>query len=213
MRVEAIMRALLVSPEYPNTFWNFKYALRFVAKRAVYPPLGLLTVAAMLPADWDLRLVDMTVEPLSDDDLRWADLVCISAMSIQTKSVREVIARCVALGKPMLAGGPLFTSTPDEFAEVDYLVLNEAEVTLPGFLADFQRGAAQHCYTTTEHAEMRDSPVPLWSLITPKHYASFVLQLSRGCPFDCEFCNITSMFGRVPRLKDTSQIIAELDAL
>lgn len=207
------MRALLVYPEYPNTFWNFTYALKFIGKRAANPPLGLLTVAAMLPADWELRLVDMNVTPLDDADLRWAELVCVSAMSIQTRSVRAVIERCNTLGVPILAGGPLFTSTPDEFADVDYLVLNEAEVTLPQFLADFRRGAARHCYASPEMANLRLTPVPRWDLIHPRHYAALSIQLSRGCPFDCEFCNITTLFGRVPRLKDTTQILAELDAL
>lgn len=207
------MRALLVYPEYPETFWNFKHALKFIARRAAHPPLGLLTVAAMLPSDWELRLVDMNVTPLSDDDLRWAELVCVSAMSIQTRSVRAVIARCHAIGVPMLAGGPLFTSTPDEFADVDYLVLNEAEITLPRFLTDFQQGTAQHCYRSTKLANLSITPIPRWDLIHPRHYATLSLQFSRGCPFDCEFCNITALFGRVPRMKDTAQIITELDTL
>lgn len=207
------MRALLVYPEYPETFWNFKHALRFIARRAAYPPLGLLTVAAMLPADWELRLVDMNVARLKDEDLRWAELVCVSAMSIQSASVRAVIARCQALGVPTMAGGPLFTSAPDDFAEVDYLVLNEAEVTLPQFLADFARGEARHCYTSTTLAELGATPIPRWDLLKARRYAAMSIQLSRGCPFDCEFCNITSLFGRVPRLKAAGQVLAELDAM
>ena len=207
------MRALLVYPQYPETFWNFKYALKFIARKAAYPPLGLLTVAAMFPAEWELRLVDMNVTALSEEDLHWAELVCISAMSIQTRSVHEVIARCKAAGVPMLAGGPLFTSTPDEFAEVDYLVLNEAELTLPSFLEDFARGEAKHCYASTELADLTTTPIPRWDLIESKHYAALSIQLSRGCPFDCEFCNITALFGRAPRLKATAQILAELELL
>jgi radical SAM superfamily enzyme YgiQ (UPF0313 family) len=207
------MRALLIYPEYPETFWNFKHALRFIAKRAPYPPLGLLTIAALFPADWELRLVDMNVTRLREEDLRWAELVCLSAMSIQADSVRAVMARCQAAGVPIVAGGPLFTSTPDDFAEVDYLVLNEAEVTLPRFLADFQRGQARHCYTDGELADLNTTPIPRWDLIRNRHYAAMNIQLSRGCPYDCEFCNITSLFGRVPRLKDTALVLAELDAL
>ncbi|HEY3418647.1 MAG TPA: DUF4070 domain-containing protein [Armatimonadota bacterium] len=207
------MKALLVYPEYPETFWSFKHALKFIAKRAVYPPLGLLTVAAMLPTDWEPRLIDMNVTPLRDEDLQWADIVLISAMSVQTPAVHEVIARSKACGKRIIAGGPLFTSLPDDFAEVDYLVLNEAEVTLPQFLHDFSHGHARHCYASTERADLRTTPIPRWELIKLRHYSSMNLQMSRGCPFDCEFCNITSLFGRTPRIKSTAQVLAELDRL
>lgn len=207
------MNALLVYPEYPETFWSFKHALRFVGKRAVYPPLGLLTVAAMLPSAWEPRLVDMNVTSLRDEDLQWADVILISAMSIQTKSVREVIARSKACGKCIIAGGPLFTSLPDDFADFDYLVLNEAEVTLPQFLHDFALGHARHCYTSTEHPDLNSTPIPRWDLIDSRRYTSMNLQMSRGCPFDCEFCNITSLFGRTPRIKSTAQVLGELDRL
>lgn len=207
------MHALLVYPECPDTFWSFKHALKFITQKAVYPPLGLLTVAAMLPEDWEPRLIDMNVTALRDEDLQWADIVLISAMSVQTRSAREVIGRCKALGKRIIAGGPLFTTSPDDFADVDYLVLNEAEVTLPLFLQDFAGGHARRLYTSTERADLRMTPIPRWELISPQHYASMNIQLSRGCPFDCEFCNITSLFGRVPRLKDPAQVLAELDRL
>ncbi len=207
------MKALLVYPNCPDTFWSFKHALKFIAKRAVYPPLGLLTVAAMLPDDWEPRLVDMNITPLRDEDLQWADVVLLSAMSVQTASVREVISRSHALQKPIIAGGPLFTSLPDDFADVEYLVLNEAEVTLPQFLHDFAGGQARHLYTSAEHADLRTTPQPRWALIDMARYASMNIQASRGCPFDCEFCNITALYGRIPRIKDTSQIIAELELL
>jgi len=212
-RLEAIMRALLVSPEYPETFWNFTHALRFIGKKAPHPPLGLLTVAAMLPAEWELRLVDMNVEPLRDEALRWADLVCISAMSVQSASVRAVMARGKAAGVPILAGGPLFTTAPDDFPAVDYLVLNEAEVTLPRFLEDFQHGRARPRYTDAAHADLAATPIPRWDLLRARAYAAMSVQLSRGCPFDCEFCNITSLYGRVPRVKDAARVTAELDAV
>ncbi len=207
------MKALLVYPEYPETFWSFKHALKFIGKKAVYPPLGLLTVAAMLPADWEPRLIDMNVTALRDEDLRWADVILISAMSIQTLSVHEVISRSKACGKLIIAGGPLFTSLPDDFADVDHLVLNEAEITLPQFLHDFTNGNAQHCYTTAEHADLSTTPIPRWELIERKQYTSMNLQMTRGCPFDCEFCNITSLFGRTPRIKHSAQLLAELDRL
>jgi radical SAM superfamily enzyme YgiQ (UPF0313 family) len=207
------MRVLLVYPEYPETFWNFRHALPFIAKKAVYPPLGLLTVAAMLPSEWELRVIDMNVTALREDDLRWAELVGVSASDIQLPSVREVIARCQALGRPILAGGSLFTAHPDEFAEIDYLVLNEAEVTLPQFLQDFRRGQARHIYTTTELADLHTTPIPRWDLISLAPYVAMNIQLSRGCPYDCEFCTITTLYGRIPRLKSREQILAELDVL
>jgi len=207
------MRALLIYPEYPETFWNFKYALKFIAKRATYPPLGLLTVAAMLPADWELKLIDMNVTALCDSDLHWADLVFISAMSIQQQSARAVIDRCRAQGITIVAGGPLFTAMPDEFTDVDHLVLNEAELTLPAFLRDLTSEHAGHLYAADGLADLGASPIPRWELVKMKQYAAMNIQLTRGCPYDCEFCNITALFGRAPRMKSTAQMIAELDYL
>ena len=207
------MKVLLVYPEYPETFWSFKYALKLIAKRASHPPLGLLTVAAMMPPDWELTLVDMNVERLADAQIGRAELVCISAMSVQQASVQAVIARCKAQGKTVMAGGPLFTGAPDDFPEVDYLVLNEAEITFPRFLADFQRGCAERRYATDEHADLSLTPIPRWDLIRPERYAAMSLQLSRGCPNDCDFCNVTALLGRKPRIKSTAQVLAELDRL
>ena len=130
------MKVLLVYPEYPLTFWSFDYALKFISKKAAYPPLGLITVAAMLPVDWEVRLVDMNVEKLLDSDLQWADYVMISAMLIQKESVHSVLQRCRSFEKKVVAGGPLFNGTPEQYLDlVDHLILNEAEITLPLFLA------------------------------------------------------------------------------
>jgi len=207
------MKVLLVYPKYPDTFWSFSYALKFISKKAVYPPLGLLTVAAMLPSVWEKKLVDMNVRSLSDKDLLWADYVLLSAMSIQRESVKAVLDRCRDLGVRVVAGGPLFTNDPEEFPDIDHLVLNEAEITLPSFLADLQTAQPGHLYTSAARADVTTTPMPLWELIEMKHYASMNIQYSRGCPFDCDFCNITVLFGRVPRTKAAVQVIAELESL
>ncbi len=207
------MNVLLLYPEFPPTFWSFKHALKFIRKRASLPPLGLLTVAALLPRDWKLRLVDLNVRALTQRDLAWADLACVSAMIAQRDSAEQVIARCRAAGKRVVAGGPLFTSAPGEFSHVDHLVLNEAELTLPEFLRDFERGCARPVYSTTQYADMRESPVPRWDLAEVRRYGSMSLQYSRGCPFDCEFCDVTAQFGHAPRTKTATQVIAELEAL
>ena len=130
------MKALFIYPSIPDTFWSFKHIMKFIRKKAAHVPLGLMTVASMFPRDWDLRLVDANVESLRDEVIRWADMVFIGAMIVQKESVREIVARCRALGKPIVGGGPLFTSCPEDFDDVDYLVLNEAEITLPLFLKD-----------------------------------------------------------------------------
>ncbi len=207
------MRALLLYPQFPDTFWSFKHALKFIRKRAALPPLGLLTIAPMLPPAWEKRLIDVNVRKLLDTDIAWADVVLVSAMVAQRPSAHELIARCKAAGKIVIAGGPLFSSEHADFPTVDHFVLGEAEVTLPEFLRDFEAGCARHLYSTTEFPGIRETPVPMWELADLKRYASMSIQFSRGCPFDCEFCNITSMFGHRPRTKTGAQIVAELDAL
>lgn len=207
------MNILLVYPAYPDTFWSFRYALKFISKKAGFPPLGLLTVAAMLPQEWNKKLVDLNVRSLKDEDLLWADYVFISAMSVQKESAQQIIRRCKSLGKKTVAGGPLFTSHYDEFSDVDHLVLNEAELTLPSFLRDLQNGVATHLYTSPAWADVTTTPIPAWNLLELKRYASMNIQYSRGCPYDCEFCDITVLYGRVPRTKTKEQIVSELDAL
>lgn len=207
------MKILLVYPHYPDTFWSFRYALKFIGRKASFPPLGLLTVAAMLPGEWEKRLVDMNVNQLADEDLAWADYVFISAMTIQQKSTQEVIARCRLLGVKTVAGGPLFTACHDDFPDVDHLVLGEAELTLPPFLADLRKGGARHLYVDDQWAELANTPIPLWDLIDVRNYAAMNIQYCRGCPFDCEFCDITALFGRRPRSKTREQLLAELDSL
>ncbi|HSB66963.1 MAG TPA: B12-binding domain-containing radical SAM protein [Anaerolineales bacterium] len=207
------MRILLVYPEFPDTFWSFKHALRFIRKKAASPPLGLLTVAAMLPAEWEKRLVDLNVTDLTSADMTWADYVFISAMIVQRDAARALIARCKDFGAKVVAGGPLFTMEHEQFPEVDHFVLNEAELTLPLFLEDLANGRAQHLYSTTEYPDILQTPTPLWQLVNLKNYDTFSIQFSRGCPFSCDFCNVTALLGHRPRTKTAAQIIAELDSL
>ena len=207
------MNILLVSPRFPETFWSFAHALRFIRRRASQPPLGLLTVAALLPTEWNKRLVDLNVGPLSDADLAWADYVFIGAMTVQRASTVDVIARCRAAGVPVVAGGPLFTMEHEQFEGVDHFVLDEAELTLPRFLADLARGTPQRVYRAGAYADLTTTPIPLWELIDMKQYASIGVQFCRGCPYDCDFCNVTALLGHRPRTKRVEQVIAELDRI
>jgi radical SAM superfamily enzyme YgiQ (UPF0313 family) len=207
------MKILMVYPQFPITFWSFKHALKFVSKKSSYPPLGLLTVAAMLPAAWEKKLVDMNMTRLADEDITWADYVFISAMVIQKESVKEVIRRCRELGAKTVAGGPLFTMEPDDYPTVDHLVLGEAEAILSEFLTDLTGGCAHRLYKSQATPDVCTTPLPLWSLIKMKHYSAMSIQYSRGCPFNCEFCDIVLLNGHRPRTKSKAQVIAELNAL
>lgn len=206
------MKILLIYPEFPDTFWSFRHALKFIRKKAIYPPLGLLTVAAMLPSEWRKRLVDVNVMRLTEEDLAWADYVFISSMIVQRESANKVIKKCKEAGVKIVAGGPLFTSEHEQFKDVDHFILNEAEQTLPPFLTDMVNGSAKRVYTTTQFPDIRKSPTPLWELADMNKYASMNIQYSRGCPYQCEFCNVTALFGRHTRIKTAEQIIAELDS-
>jgi radical SAM superfamily enzyme YgiQ (UPF0313 family) len=167
----------------------------------------------MLPPEWEKRLIDLNVTKLAARDLEWADAAFVSAMLVQREAAREVISRCRQGGLTVIAGGPLFTSEYAQFDEVDHFVLNEGELTLPPFLADLAQGRAGRVYATSEFADIGKSPVPSWELLEMKRYAAMSLQYSRGCPFHCEFCNVTALFGHRPRTKSTAQVLAELDGL
>ena len=207
------MNILLLYPKFPDTFWSYKHALSFVGKKASFPPLGLLTVAGMLPEEWNKKLVDLNVAELRESDLAWADYAFISGMSVQKQAARKLLTRCQKADLKVIAGGPLFTMDHEEFEGVEHFILNEAEITLPLFLDDFAKGRAERIYATEDFADMSQTPPPAWELADMKSYHGMVVQYSRGCPFNCDFCNITALLGRRVRTKSTRQIINALDSL
>jgi radical SAM superfamily enzyme YgiQ (UPF0313 family) len=212
--------ALLVYPEFPPSYWSYDYALEFIGKKSTMPPLGLLTVAGIFPADWSLRLVDMNVEPLTDAQLSWADIVFTSTMIVQQASFLEVVERCNRADVPVVAGGPHATSLREEIAElfpqgqgVSHFVLGEAEDVLADLLRDLRDGDARQVYRSEKWPDIATAPLPRFDLVDLQVYGSMALQFSRGCPYDCEFCDITTLYGRVPRTKSNEQVLAELDLL
>jgi radical SAM superfamily enzyme YgiQ (UPF0313 family) len=207
------MKILLVYPETPSTFWSFNNALSFVSKKSAEPPLGLITVASMLPESWEKRLIDANVSILSDKDLLWADFVFLSAMNVHIASVKDIIRRCNKIGTRIVAGGPLFTTQHKDFLGIDHFVLNEAEITLPHFLNDLAKGTPDYIYSTDKYPDLELAPMPAWELLDIKKYSALSLQYSRGCPYDCEFCSITMLNGRKPRTKGIEQFLSELDRI
>lgn len=207
------MKIVLVYPRVSETFWSFKHALRIARKKAAFPPLGALTVAAMLPRHWEKRLFDLNVRNLPDEDLLWADYVFISAMVAQKNSARQVVDRCRALGIKVVGGGPLFRVYPDDFIDLDHMVLGEAESIIPEFVNDMETGRPKRVYSASGFPDLDVVPVPLWDLINLNDYVAMSVQYSRGCPFNCEFCDVIVMNGRVPRVKSNEQVLAELEAL
>jgi radical SAM superfamily enzyme YgiQ (UPF0313 family) len=204
------MNILLLSPHYPDTYWSFRHALKFVSKKASNPPLGLLTLSSMLPLDWNRKLVDLNVHSLKDADILWADYVFIGAMSVQASSANEVIQRCKKLDAKIVGGGPLFTGDPESYLHLDHLVLNEAEICFPDFLKDLKNNKPKKMYRSSGYADMELSPPPDYSLIRASHYAQLSIQYSRGCPHSCEFCEITALLGHKVRVKSSDQILVEL---
>ncbi|MBN1475791.1 B12-binding domain-containing radical SAM protein [Candidatus Sumerlaeota bacterium] len=207
------MRILMVYPETPVTFWSLKYVLGLVCKRSAHPPLGLLTVAAMLPDDWEIKLIDMNVDRLIGDDIEWADYVMVSGMIIHRVSIHEIVARCHRLSTPVIAGGPVFATDHASFPDIHHFVLGEAEDLMPQLIEDMVRGTLKHTYSAPERPDITRVPIPRWDLIDLRHYLTMPIQFSRGCPFDCEFCDIVVMYGHLPRTKTTEQVVAEIDAL
>jgi len=208
------MNVLLIYPEFPESFWSLTYTIEICGRKSLLPPLGLLTVAAMLPGHWQKRVVDMNVQTLTDADIAWADVVFFSGMAVQRDSTRKTARRCKAAGKTTVGGGPLFTGEYALFNnEIDHFVLNEAEPTVAAFVADLEAGQLKRLYRSRQYADMTQSPCPLWNLIDLNNYFCACIQYTRGCPYDCEFCNVTALLGRKPRPKTTAQIIQELNAI
>jgi radical SAM superfamily enzyme YgiQ (UPF0313 family) len=207
------MKILLINPEFPDTYWSFRHALPFEGKRSVFPPLGLLTVSALLPVSWERRLVDLNIEPLKVSDIEWADMIFATAMLVQKESLQSVVKQCKALGKLVVIGGPYVTTSAENLPEADHIFLGEAEMTLPEFVHDLEVGCARRVYQAAERPALSASPLPDFSLAKLKHYSAMSVQYSRGCPFQCEFCDIIEIYGRIPRTKSTEQMLSELDAL
>jgi radical SAM superfamily enzyme YgiQ (UPF0313 family) len=207
------MNVLLVYPKMPDTFYAMRHFIDVIGKKAAYPPLGLLTIAPLLPADWDKKLLDLNVSDLTQQELEWADLVFLSAMNVQEESVRDILAACKLAGVKVVAGGPLFTHEHERFEGVDYFILNEAEITLPPFLADLHAGNPKSIYQSNEFADVTQSPLPHYNLANMDNYIYSIVQYSRGCPYMCDFCDVTALFGRKPRTKTSEQMIAELEAI
>ncbi|MAG52844.1 MAG: B12-binding domain-containing radical SAM protein [Nanoarchaeota archaeon] len=205
------MNILFIYPKYPDTFWSFSNVLKFVRKKAAFPPLGLLTISSMLPKEWSKKLVDINVNELKNEDINWADMIFISGMIVQKDSIRDIIKKCN--GKKIVGGGPVFTTGHEKFEGVDHFILNEAEITLPLFLKDLEEGKLKKIYTSEEKPDVTKTPIPDWNLIDFKDYSTMAIQYSRGCPFNCEFCDIIIMNGRVPRTKTPEQLMNELDSL
>ncbi len=207
------MKILLLYPQYPETFWSFKQALNFISKKAILPPLGLVTIASMFPDDYETKLIDLNIEPLNENDLLWADFVFISAMITQKDSVHEISRKCKELNVKTVAGGPLFNNLSEEFSNIDHFVLDEGEITLPLFIEDLKNNSLKKYYRSEKKPDIKQTPIPKWELINQKAYSNMPIQYSRGCPFDCEFCDVVKLNGRIPRTKSPEQITNELDAL
>jgi radical SAM superfamily enzyme YgiQ (UPF0313 family) len=207
------MRVLLVNPLFPDSYWSGRHSLRFARRRCLLPPLGLITIAAMLPKDWQLRLIDLNVERLRDRDLRRADVVMLTGMIVQRDSLHDILRRCRRLGVRTVVGGPYATSLPDDLNEADHVVVGEGEEIVPILAADLAAGAAKPRYEEPDKPDLSVAPVPRFDLLRRRAYHQMSLQYSRGCPFTCEFCDIIVMYGRRPRTKTGAQVTAELEAI
>src|SRR5256885_5219879 len=207
------MRVLHVYPEFPNTYWSFKHALPFEGKQAAFPPLGLLTVSSMLPDTWEQRLVDLNVRDLRAAEVEWSDVVFLSAMLVQKESLRRIVNLCKAMGKRVVVGGPYVSTSAESLPAADHIFIGEVEATLPEFVSDLERGHPRRIYKADERPALTSTPAPNFRLADLQRYSAMCVEYSRGCPFQCEFCDIIEIYGRVPRTKTNEQMLSELDAL
>lgn len=207
------MNILLVYPEMPDTLYAMKHVLKASGIKSVYPPLGLLTIASLLPEEWNKKLADSNVEELKEDSLKWADYVFLSAMNVQEVSVKEIIEKCNKAGVKIVAGGPLFAHDHERFSTIDHFILNEAEITLPLFIEDLKQGKAKSIYQTNKFADITQSPIPAFELVDSNKYYFSIVQYSRGCPYKCDFCDVTTLYGKRVRTKSSDQIIRELEMI
>jgi len=210
------MNALLIYPRFRESYWSFEKALELIKKRAMMPPLGLITVAAILPQDWDFRLKDHNIEPIADDDWAWADIVLFSGMLVQKADMQALIQEARRRRIPSVCGGPYATALSEELIEAgaDFLVLDEGEITIPLWLDDLAKGATGGVYRSNgEKPDVTRTPIPRYDLLDLSAYSEMAIQYSRGCPFRCEFCDIIVLYGRRPRTKTPEQILAELERL
>ncbi|MEN9231151.1 MAG: B12-binding domain-containing radical SAM protein [Thermostichus sp. DG02_5_bins_236] len=209
------MKALLLYPQFPQSFWSYNRTIEMVGLKSVIPPLGLITVAALLPQDWDIRFVDRNVAFETEADWQWCDLVILSAMLVQKQDFHALIRKGVALGKKVAVGGPYPTSVPQDALDsgAHYLVLDEGEITIPAFVAALNAGQPSGVFRANEKPDVTQSPIPRFDLLRMDQYFMMSVQFSRGCPFNCEFCDIISLYGRKPRTKEPAQMLAELQCL
>ncbi len=208
------IKVLMVWPRFPPSFWGFEGVLDIIPEKAMTPPLGLVTVAALCPASWEIRLLDHNFEEVREADLLWADLVMISAMHAQRLDAQSVLRHARALGRRTFVGGPWASTEPDVvLRDADHVMVGEAEEAFAGIAAALENGTAERLYTITDKPDLTGSPVPRFDLLKMDKYTSMPVQFSRGCPFQCEFCDIITIYGRKPRAKTPEQLIAELDTL
>lgn len=207
------MRVLLLYPLFPKSFWSFEKTLALVNCKALLPPLGLITVAAILPQQWEFRLVDHNIQEITEADWEWAELVIISGMIVQKNDLLVQIDEAKKRNKLVAVGGPYATTSPQEVEAADFLILDEGEITLPMFIAAVERGDRAGVFRATEKPAVTETPIPRYDLLDLNAYDNMSVQFSRGCPFQCEFCDIIVLYGRKPRTKTPQQLIAELETL